>query len=253
MDAREKDNIKPIKKTKKVDKEWSPEQIDILKKWGEAAACYRYMHNHAYLVFKRKNYNFSLPVIILSTVTGTANFAQSSLPEGVRSAAPAVIGALNLIAGIIATVMQFLKISELMEGHRVASLHYGKLSRTIRLELSLPFNERSYDGTTMIDMCKAEYDKLIEQSPPLDDIIVQSFEKQFENKKEELQIFKPEIMNIEPIELFTNEEHTNARMLKAELNEMQKNHALLNTGSIKTLQVKDDLDEIVIESQKDDV
>ena len=74
-------------------------------------------------------------------------------------------------------------------------------------------------------MCKAEYDKLIEQSPPLDDIIVKSFEKQFENKKEELQIFKPEIMHIEPIELFTNEEHTNALMLKAELNEMQKNHA----------------------------
>ena len=61
------------------------------------------------------------------------------------------------------------------------------------------------------------------------------------------------VPTIGPIELFTNEEHTNARMLKAELNQMQKNHALLNTGSIKTLQVKDDLDEIVIESQKDDV
>ena len=67
MESREKDNAKPVKKTKKIDREWSPEQTDILKKWGEAAACYRYMHNHAYLVFKRKNYNFSLPVIVLST------------------------------------------------------------------------------------------------------------------------------------------------------------------------------------------
>ena len=66
MESREKDNAKPVKKTKKIDREWSPEQTDILKKWGEAAACYRYMHNHAYLVFKRKNYNFSLPVIVWS-------------------------------------------------------------------------------------------------------------------------------------------------------------------------------------------
>lgn len=257
MESREKDNTKSIKKVKKIDREWSPEQTDVLKKWGEAAACYRYMHNHAYLVFKRKNYNFSLPVIVLSTITGTANFAQSSLPESARSTAPAVIGALNLFAGILATVMQFLKISELMEGHRVASLQYGKLSRTIRLELSLPFNERSYDGTTMIDMCKAEYDKLVEQSPPLEDTIIKSFEEQFD--KGDLKIFKPEIMHIEPIELFTNEEHTNARMLKAELIEMQKtalSHAMNIKKPIlpvKTEGMDDDLNEIVIESQKDDV
>jgi len=146
---------------------WSPQQEQILKTWGEASACYRYMHNHAFLIYKKQNMNFSLPVIILSTVTGTANFAQSSLPASIRGAAPAVIGGLNLIAGIIATVMQFLKISEMMEGNRVASLQYGKLSRTIRLELTLPIEERSCDGSTMIDTCRAEYDKLIEQSPPI--------------------------------------------------------------------------------------
>tara|TARA_Y100000389_G_scaffold121227_1_gene118629 strand:+ start:11006 stop:11764 length:759 start_codon:yes stop_codon:yes gene_type:complete len=251
MDNREKDN-KSNKKGKKIDKEWSLEQTDILKKWGEAAACYRYMHNHAYLVFKRKNYNYSLPVIILSTITGTANFAQSSLPENIRSTAPAIIGGMNLIAGIIATVMQFLKISELMEGHRVASLQYGKLSRTIRLELSLPFNERSFDGSTMIDMCKAEYDKLIEQSPPLDDTIVKSFENQFNDEKTDFKLTKPEIMHIEPIELFTNEEHTNARMLKTELIEMQKSHTLRHRTIGKTpidnekrVDV-DDLNEVII-------
>ena len=62
-----------------------------------------------------------------------------------RGAVPSIIGAMNLIAGIIATIMQFLKINELMEGFRVASLQYGKLSRTIRLELTLPLEERSQD------------------------------------------------------------------------------------------------------------
>ena len=134
------------KKSTKVVPFWHPQQEVILKTWGEASACYRYMHNHAYLVFKKQSMRFTLPVIVLSTITGTANFAQNSFPENMRGAVPSVIGAMNLIAGIIATIMQFLKINEMMEGCRVASLQYGKLSRTIRLELSLPVEERSIDG-----------------------------------------------------------------------------------------------------------
>ena len=193
---------------------WSPQQEQILKTWGEASACYRYMHNHAFLIYKKQNMHFSLPVIILSTVTGTANFAQSSFPASIRGAAPAMIGGLNLIAGIIATVMQFLKISEMMEGNRVASLQYGKLSRTIRLELTLPLEERSCDGSTMIDTCRAEYDKLIEQSPPIPYFVIQAFEKQF---PDDSGIFKPEIMHIQPIDMFISEDEM-GNELKKDLN-----------------------------------
>jgi len=193
---------------------WSPQQEQILKTWGEASACYRYMHNHAFLIYKKQNMHFSLPVIILSTVTGTANFAQSSLPTSIRGVAPAMIGGLNLIAGIIATVMQFLKISEMMEGNRVASLQYGKLSRTIRLELTLPLEERSCDGSTMIDTCRAEYDKLIEQSPPIPYFVIQAFEKQFPDDNG---IFKPEIMHIQPIDMFISEDEM-SNELKKDLN-----------------------------------
>ena len=196
---------------------WSPQQEQILKTWGEASACYRYMHNHAFLIYKKQNMHFSLPVIILSTITGTANFAQSSLPPSVRGAAPAIIGGLNLIAGIIATIMQFLKISEMMEGNRVASLQYGKLSRTIRLELTLPIEERSCDGSTMIDTCRAEYDKLIEQSPPIPYFVIQSFEKQFPDDNG---IFKPEIMHIQPIEMFVSEDEL-SNELKKDLSQLR--------------------------------
>jgi len=190
------------KKVVKLPPVWHPQQEVILKTWGEASACYRYMHNHAYLVFKKQSMRFTLPVIVLSTITGTANFAQNSFPENMRGMVPSIIGAMNLIAGIIATIMQFLKINELMEGFRVASLQYGKLSRTIRLELSLPVEERSIDGTSMIETCRAEYDRLIEQSPPLPYFIIQAFEKQF---PEDTEFFKPEILHIQPIETFMSE------------------------------------------------
>jgi len=211
---------------------WSPQQEQILKTWGEASACYRYMHNHAFLIYKKQNMQFSLPVIVLSTITGTANFAQSSLPASIRGAAPAMIGGLNLVAGIIATIMQFLKISEMMEGNRVASLQYGKLSRTIRLELTLPIEERSCDGSTMIDTCRAEYDKLIEQSPPIPYFVIQAFEKQFPDDNG---IFKPEIMHIQPIDMFISEDEMT--------NELKKDLTAIRGGSDGS-----DLEDVVIKS-----
>ena len=102
------------------------------------AASYQWLHSRSYNKFKSQNMWFALPVIIIITITGTANFAQSSLPTAAQAWAPAAIGFLNLTAGLITTVAQFLRVSEQMEGHRASSVEYGKLARNIEVELSLP-------------------------------------------------------------------------------------------------------------------
>jgi hypothetical protein len=183
-------------KEKKLPKIWHPQQEKILKSWGEAAACYRYMHYQAYCSYKNLSMKFTIPLIIVSTVTGTANFAQETFPPTVQPFVPSAIGGLNLITAIATTIMQFLKINELMEGHRVASVQYGKLSRTIRLELTLPLSERIQDGTTMVENCRNEYDRLIEQSPNVPKKTIDEFEREFPDDN---QFFKPEIMHIQPI------------------------------------------------------
>ena len=71
----------------------------------------------SFLMYRKLSLRFNLPVIILSTLTGTANFAQSTLPVSIQPMAPSIIGGLNLIAGLIATISTFLKIQELMENH----------------------------------------------------------------------------------------------------------------------------------------
>tara|TARA_R100001463_G_scaffold124448_2_gene181414 strand:- start:1162 stop:2124 length:963 start_codon:yes stop_codon:yes gene_type:complete len=184
---------------KKLPKIWHPQQEKILKAWGEAAACYRYMHYQAYCSYKNQSMKFTIPLIIVSTITGTANFAQETFPPTVQPFVPSAIGGLNLITAIATTIMQFLKINELMEGHRVASVQYGKVSRTIRLELTLPLSERTQNGTNMIENMRAEYDRLIEQSPNVPKYIIDSFEKEFPDDNA---FFKPEIMHIQPITPF---------------------------------------------------
>jgi hypothetical protein len=175
---------------------WNEYHENILRQWGEQSACYRYMHHKAFLMFKRMSLNFNLPVIVLSTITGTANFAQSTLPEGIRGSAPAIIGGMNLVAGLIATVMQFLKINELKEQHRTAALGHGILSRNIRLQLSLPREERKKEGLKFVEECKATYDGLLEQSPPIPKHILVEFEKEYPN---EGKFTKPEILFVRPI------------------------------------------------------
>ena len=69
---------------------------------------------------------FALPVIIISTITGTAN-CTNSFPDAWKEFVPLGIGFFNLSAGLITTVSQFLRVSELL-GHRAASLAYSKFA-----------------------------------------------------------------------------------------------------------------------------
>ena len=181
---------------KNMEEMWNDYHENVLRQWGEASACYRYMHHRAFLQFKRLSLRFNLPVIVLSTITGTANFAQSTFPPSIQPAAPSIIGGLNLIAGLIATIMQFLKVNELMENHRTAALGHGSLSRNIRLQLALPRNERKKEGLKFVEECKATYDSLLEQSPPIPKKILLNFDKEYPIEG----VFtKPEILTVRPI------------------------------------------------------
>lgn len=187
---------------KKPPRVWHAQHEKILKEWGEASSCYRLMHFRAFQNNKKWSMGFTLPVIIISTITGTANFAQTTFPKSWVAFVPSVIGAFNLFAAIMTTVAQFLKVTELMESHRVTSIQYGKLARKIRLELTLPISERTQHGDNMVEICRSEYDRLIEQSPPVPKDIILYFDKLFPNSN----LFsRPELSSIKPIELFDSE------------------------------------------------
>jgi len=144
-----------------TEEEWLPQHAGILKVTGEICAVYRYLHFLSYHKFRKMNMRFTIPIIIISTVTGTANFAQGTFPEDTRTTVPLVIGGMNLIAAIATTISQFLRVSELMESHKVAAGLYGKMSRHLRMELSLPPSERSSTGHEAVNLQKLEMDRIL--------------------------------------------------------------------------------------------
>jgi hypothetical protein len=180
------------------EKIWHEQQEKILKEWAEKAMCYRWMHDRAFRIYKTQNMRFAIPVIILSTVTGTANFAQESFPEAWRDYVPMGIGALNLVAGLLTTISQFLRVNELQEGHRVATISFAKFSRSITLELALPKADRDSSGKEFITQCCQELDRLIEQSPQMPKQILELFKKK--HGKENIEL--PEILQLKKVTIF---------------------------------------------------
>tara|TARA_B110000046_G_scaffold61397_1_gene69015 strand:- start:2970 stop:3992 length:1023 start_codon:yes stop_codon:yes gene_type:complete len=211
-------------------KVWHKQQELILKKWSEIGSSYRFMHDRSFTKYEKRNLRFALPVIVISTVTGTANFAQGSFPPAWSAYVPLVIGFFNLLAGLITTIAQFLRVSELLEGHRAATIAYSKFSRNISVELSLPKDDRNMDGTEFVNTCRGELDRLIEQSPNIPIDILRRFGKKFALEK----FNKPEILEIVAVDIYIDDEKEKLELeLMALKKEEEIRRELINTEKIR--------------------
>jgi len=159
--------------------DWSEEIETLLSEWGEVSMCYAYLHNFSQRKYRKKYHHLQIPVIILSTLTGTANFAtESYVPEGYKQGFSAGVGSLNLFCGILGTLLSFLRYSEIYEGHRISALAWSKLGRAIEIELSLHDKKRK-PARDFLKVCRAEYDNLLESSPNIDLDIIKMFNNKF--------------------------------------------------------------------------
>ena len=184
---------------------WTPQQEALMAEWSDKAACYRWLHDRCEKKFSRLNMFITIPVIILSTLTGTANFAVGSFipPDNpsLKNYVAAGIGSISIFAGILTTLGNFLRYAQGSESNRVASIAWGKFQRQIAIELAMHPNDRT-DCMDFLNICRAELDRLIEQSPPVPDDIIAEFEKEF---KDIANIKRPEICRgIEHTKVFDN-------------------------------------------------
>ena len=153
-------------------KYWKKTDENLLEEWADHGKSFRWMHEQARLKFWKKNIQFQVPVIILSTLTGAANFAQERVAQEYQGYYAITVGFFNIIAGIIATIQTFLKVSESLEGHRVASVAWGKYYHNVKTELQKEPEDRE-DVVDFMKYAKMEYEKLVEQSPPIPPAIVE--------------------------------------------------------------------------------
>jgi hypothetical protein len=174
---------------------WATEHEVILTEWADKSMCYRWLHSKSNAMYSYLNALYTIPVIIISTLTGTANFAQQRVPSEYQPLFMMVVGGFNLFAGIVTTIQQFLKITQLNEAHRVSSIAWDKFYRNIKIELAKHPIERS-DVKQMLKISKEEFDRLMETSPSIPEKIISQFKRNFINHEGFNDIFKPEICDI---------------------------------------------------------
>jgi hypothetical protein len=220
----------------KDDAPWTEEHEHVLVEWADKAMCYRWLHSRSNLSYSNLNALFTIPVIIMSTLTGTANFAFQKYSVDIQAISSNIIGGINILAAILSTIAQFLKISELNEAHRVSSISWDKFYRNIKVELAKHPDERM-NPTHMLKVSKEEFDRLMETSPMIKTSIILQFKKTFNFKDDPIkqeafkQLKKPEICD----ELISTEEFRHQwfkNQDRVNLNDVQNQIELLKKKKI---------------------
>ena len=237
---------KNSKKNEGIDNvSWTIEHEHILAEWGDKAMCYRWLHAKSNSLYSRLNAYYTIPCIIISTLAGTANFAQTRVPEAYQNLFTMVVGGINILGGIISTIQQFLKSTQLNEAHRVASISWDKFYRNVKIELTKHPNERIH-VTHMLKISKEEFDRLMETSPVIPDKIIVAFKRSFQHSDDYAKISKPEICDaLISTETFRNPWFNDENREKRTLELVQ-----LNTSHIMKKKAGEQKNKMMVESFK---
>lgn len=185
---------------------WTSEIEALIADWSDRAKCYRWMHDKTSREYAKYNQFMMIPIIVLSTLTGTANFGLDSIfknDTNGKTIASLGIGGVSIITGIISTLANFLRYGQGSESHSVSSLMWAKFSRLISIEMALHPTDRM-EAFAFLKMFRIELDRLVEQSPPIPESIIIQFKREFRANSE---VKKPDIAGVlEHTKVYENKE-----------------------------------------------
>ena len=164
---------------------YTESESELLKSWKEKASGWRWLHYHSMHHYKNINSRFVYSSIVLSTLAGAGGFSTAGNSDSTRTVMGKVqfymgyvIGATNVIIGLINSFQRFGKAAEKTELHASAAMQYAMLYRLIETELNLSEHHQRDD---LVMTVRQEMDRLLSQSPTVPQKIVDDFNKEFPN------------------------------------------------------------------------
>ena len=159
--------------------EWSTQLEDILAQEGERCRGLAWLHIRAESLTSKYNTFVQVPVIVLSTLAGTASVGSATLFGG-GPASSIAIGLVSIGVGILNTLGSFFAFAKRSEAHRIAHLNYSKLSSKISIELSLPRDERMPAEPFLINI-RETMERMAETTPMCPEDIIKDFNEKFKD------------------------------------------------------------------------
>jgi hypothetical protein len=183
-----------------ADIEWNERLEHYFSGTGEKAHALSWLHKRAQERYARLRNWTDLPVVILGVLNGATSIGSQSL-FGESPYAPVGIGIIALITAILSTVSSYFKWAARSESHRIASLSYSKLYRSLAVQCSLPRSERM-SPSDLLKFTKDAIDRMAEVAPLIPPEVIAEFRAKFD-KPEYKALSRPEEANgLEAIDVY---------------------------------------------------
>jgi hypothetical protein len=165
------------KRGAKTDDGWTPETERLLQEWHHRV----YAAQSAYYLtaekLRRRHYLLGIPAVLLSSIAGTAIFAdlgsgEWSLPIRLMAAS------VSILAAVLAGLQTFLRPSQAAAENGFAADWFAAIRRDIEQVEALPRNLRG-DAKTCLDSIRKEINKAGQKAPELDETLWASVAERF--------------------------------------------------------------------------
>ena len=162
---------------------WSHSVEQLCEQLADEAQCRAALHGKHHAYYNKLNSWFTLPVICLSVIAGSANFISSSLES--KTAEKYLIigtGGLSICCSVLSAISNYLKLGQNSESHRAAELCWTKFYNSLMFQLKLTREYRG-DAVELLRELTQEYDRMYEISPVLKKGFVSKMKKRLRKKK----------------------------------------------------------------------
>src|SRR6266542_2432449 len=137
---------------------WTPAIEELLRNWHGRVYAAQTAYYEVAERFRRRNYQMGIPVVIVSSLVGTAVFSDVGNKW--------LVGSVSILAAILASLQTFLKFGENATLHGAAGDWFAAIRRDIEEVLALPPESRG-KPKSCLDSIRKEMNKAGQKSPEL--------------------------------------------------------------------------------------
>ena len=157
---------------------WTALLEDYFVEQGEQAHGLSILHKQAEVMYSHRRTYIEIPVIVISSITGFLSVGSTSMFEGEQMASSVALGVCSLLVSVLGTIGTYFGWARRSEGHKISSIQYSRLHRFLKIELSLPRDQRQTPGQ-LLKYVRDSVDRLQETSPLVPVEVVNDYKKKY--------------------------------------------------------------------------
>jgi hypothetical protein len=153
---------------------WTPEVEELLCDWRRRVYAAQAAYYGEAERLRRRNYQLGIPVVIVSSLVGTAIFGNWADDQTYKW----WVGGVSILAAVLASLQTFLKFGESATLHGAAADWFAAIRRDIEEMLALPLNLRG-KPKECLDSIRQEMNKAGQKAPELSERLWQKVARRF--------------------------------------------------------------------------